>query len=228
MSGPREVGRWWDPVWQPRLRPARIVVVLGLLVLLLLLALPALLRRQAEWLIDTDPPCRADVAVVLGGGVGERLGAAVRIWREGRVPAILITGPDTPLLPVYTGGDTLTQGEVKRRIAIGRGVPEADAWLLLGATSTYEEAVLVRADLERRGLTSAIVVTSPYHSRRAGRTFRHLFRGSGIRLSVETLPLEMSQDDPEGWWTREHDLMTVFSETVKLLYYWNHYGIAPV
>ncbi|MBD3162417.1 MAG: hypothetical protein GF328_09940 [Candidatus Latescibacteria bacterium] len=109
-----------------------------------------------------------------------------------------------------------------------RGVPEESAWLALGATSTYEEAIVVRRDLEDRGIDRAIVVTSPFHSRRAGRTFRHVFRGSGIALSVETLSLERSEDQVERWWRREHELMAVFTESVKLLYYWNRHGVAPV
>ncbi len=221
-------GHRWDPVWRPRLRPVRILVVLLLLLLLLLLALPSIMTAYAVWLIDSDPPIKAEVAVVLGGGVGERLGAAVRIWREGRVPAILITGPSDPLLPVYTGEDSLTQGEVKRRIAIRRGVPAGDVWLVLGATSTYEEAVLMRKELLQRRISSAIIVTSPYHSRRASRTFLKVFHNSGIRLTVETMPPGLSEDSPQSWWTREHDMITVFSETAKLLYYWNRYGIRPV
>jgi uncharacterized SAM-binding protein YcdF (DUF218 family) len=191
------------------------------------LSLRLVVARWGWWLIETDPPVQAEVAVVLGGGEGERLGAAVAIWREGRVGAILITGPDKALLPVYTGEDSLTQGEVKRRIAVKRGVPDERAWLALGPTSTYEEAVRVRAELEGRAIRRAIVVTSPFHSRRARRTFLRVFDGSGIALSTETLPLEKSEDDPHGWWTREHDLMSVVNETVKVLFYWRRHGVRP-
>jgi uncharacterized SAM-binding protein YcdF (DUF218 family) len=202
--------------------------VLLLIVLVLILAVDSLMTAYARWLIRTDGPVHADVAVVLGGGQGERLGAAVRIFREGRVPAILVTGPAKPLLKVYTGEDSLTQGEVKRRIAIRKGVPESMAWLCLGPTSTYEEAVTVRAELERRGIDRAIIVTSPLHSRRVGKTFRHIFRDSPVRLTVETLPLEISQDQVHEWWTREHEMISVFSETVKLFHYWCRYGIPPI
>jgi uncharacterized SAM-binding protein YcdF (DUF218 family) len=116
---------------------------------------------------------------------------------------------------------------VKRRIAVRRGVPDASAWLALGPTSTIEEAARVREVLAERGVRRAIIVTSPFHSRRARRTFLMAFQGSGIALSTETLPIGKSQDDPRRWWTREHDLMAVFSETVKLLHYWRQYGIRP-
>jgi uncharacterized SAM-binding protein YcdF (DUF218 family) len=202
-------------------------VIIALLVVILLAA-PSILDGYARWLIEVDPPVDADVAVVLGGGEGERLGAALRIWHQGRTPALLITGPAKPLLRVYTGEDSLTQGEAKRRIAVRKGVPESQVWLALGPTSTYEEAIEVRGVLEERGVKSAIAVTSPFHSRRARRTFLRIFEGSPIRLTLETLPLELSQDQPDLWWTREHEMMTVFTETVKLFFYWNRYGVSPV
>ena len=228
MTDPGKNAPRWDPIWRVRIRPVRVLAVLLLIVLILIVAMSSLLTAYGRWLIRTDPPAQADVAVILGGGEGERLGAALRIWREGRVPALLITGPATPLLKVYTGEDSLTQGEVKRRIAVRKGVPESNAWLLLGPTSTYEEAVAVRAELERRGSRRAIIVTSPLHSRRAGKTFRHVFRGCPIHLTLETLPPDLSQDQPQGWWTREHETMAVFTETLKILFYWNRYGIPPV
>lgn len=228
MSDPTDRGPRWDPVWMLRMRPVRIVVVLLVLVLIFVFALPSLLEGYARWLIDVDEPTEADVAVVLGGGEGERLGAALRIWRQGRVPAVLITGPATPLLKVYVREDSLSQGEAKRRIAIRKGVPESNVWLALGPTSTYEEAVTVLEELEARGVESAIIVTSPLHSRRASKTFEHIFRESSIRLTLETLPLDLSQDNPERWWTREREVMGVFTETLKLLYYWKQYGIVPV
>ena len=222
------MGSRWDPAWQWRVRPVRVLLAAAALVLLVWLSMPALLGAYGRWLIHTDPPCRADVAIVLGGGEGERLGAAVRVWREGRVPAILIVDPGIPLLPVYAGEDSLTMGEAKRRIALRRGMPAENVMVLKGPTSTYEEAQASRKYLEARGIRSAIVVTSPFHSRRAGATFRRLYRGSPVRITVETLPLTISQDRPDHWWTREHDQMAVFTETVKMLFYWSRYGISPL
>jgi uncharacterized SAM-binding protein YcdF (DUF218 family) len=218
----------WDPIWHWRIRPVRVLFILLVLGSVAYFLMPVLLDAYARWLIRTDSPVHADIAIVLGGGEGERLGAAVRVWREGRVPALLIIDPGIPLLPVYAGEDSLTMGEVKRRIAVRRGMPEETVMVLKGPTSTYEEAVASRPYLEARQIKSAIVVTSPFHSRRARATFRHLFRGSPVRITLETLPLSVSQDRPSRWWVREHDQMAVFTETVKILFYWNRYGISPV
>jgi uncharacterized SAM-binding protein YcdF (DUF218 family) len=227
MSPSGETGSRWDPIWLLKIRPVRVLAVLLLLAASAALLVPSILTAHARWLIEVDPPVHAEIAVVLGGGEGERLGAALRIWKEGRVPAILITGPATPLLRVYTGEDSLTQGEAKRRIAVRKGVPDSSVYLALGPTSTYEEAVTVRGFLEERKIRRAIVVTSPFHSRRARRTFLHIFRDSPVEITLETLPLDLSYHRPEQWWTREHDMMTVFTETLKTLFYWNRYSVRP-
>lgn len=216
-----------DPIWRPSIRPVRVLAALAVLAVLLAVLAPSLLTAYARWLMVSDPPRKADVAIVLAGGEGERLLAAMRIYREGRAGALLIVGPDTPLLPVYTGEDSLTQGEVKRRIAIRKGIPAENVWLSLGATSTYEEALDARAELGRRGARSAIVVTSPIHSRRSRTTFRKVFEGSEITISLETLPRDISTEKPERWWTRERELMAVFTETVKGVFYWRKYGVPP-
>lgn len=219
--------RRWDPVWRIDVRPVRVLLVLVALVVVCVVLAPIWMTGYARWLIRTDPPAKADVAIVLAGGEGERLGAALRIWRQGRVGALMITGPNVPLLPVYTGGDSLTMAEVKRRIAVKKGVPPEGVWMALGASSTYDEAVDALRALQERNVKKAIVVTSPFHSRRARATFRHVFWGSGIDVTLETLPVDLSAEKPERWWTREREMMAVFTETAKTAFYWNRYGISP-
>lgn len=216
-----------DPIWQLRIRPVRILLSLGILALLVWLSLPAILTACARALIRTDPPARGDLAVVLGGGEGERLGAAVRIYKQGRAGGLLITDPGVPLLPVYSGEDSLTMGEVKRRLAIRRGVPPDRVWLLEGGTSTYEEAVGSLRFLRDHGAAEAIIVTSPFHSRRARATFRSVFAGSGIAIHLETLPLAESEEQVARWWMREEETMAVYTETVKLFYYWCRHRVRP-
>lgn len=76
----------------------------------------------------------------------------------------------------------------------------------------------------QRGWDSLIIVTEPYHARRASRTF-HTF------LPETTIYVSPSPDDdfnPDRWWQDEHSLISVIDETLKLGFYWINYGIAPV
>ena len=83
---------------------------------------------------------------------------------------------------------------------IERGVPK-DKILLLPqeASSTIDEAVIVRNAAEQRGWKSIVVVTSNYHTRRALYIFKREFPG-GIVVSVASAP--DGDFDPSRWWEK--------------------------
>jgi uncharacterized SAM-binding protein YcdF (DUF218 family) len=167
----------------------------------------------------SDPRSPADAVVVLAGGEGERLRAAIERWRAGDVGAMLIVGTSSPVLEVYAGEDSLTMAEAKRRIAIKKGVPPEKVLVALGPTSTYEEAVRTFELCRERGWRRLIVVTSPFHTRRARATFRSVFRGSGVTVAIFHPDLDGSQDDPRRWWSREGDAVSVAGECARIAYY---------
>lgn len=201
----------------------------GLIVLLLLAWFfgPSILTSYARWLIVQDPVTRADALVALSGGEGERLHASISLYRQGKAGCLLLVGPDAPLLKVYTGEDSLTQGEAKRRIAVRKGVPSDSAIVAVGANSTWDEAQITLGEARARGWRSITIVTDPFHTRRARATFRKVLRGQPVAVCTYHLPADRSTYKPERWWTRERDLMSVLTETIKLVYYAYHYRVWP-
>jgi uncharacterized SAM-binding protein YcdF (DUF218 family) len=200
---------------------------LVLLVLLAWFLAPPVLTAYARWLIVQDPLERADAVVALSGGEGERLHASINLYKQGKAGCLLLVGPAIPLLKVYTGEDSLTQGEAKRRIAIRKGVPPDSAIVSLGATSTWEEAQTTLMEARARDWRSITIVTDPFHTRRARATFHKVFHGQPVRIAVYHVPLEHSSYNPQKWWTRERDLMAVMTETVKLVFYAYHHHVYP-
>lgn len=198
-----------------------------MLLAILALALPRILEAYAGWLIVDEDLESADAVVALSGAAGERLMGSIRLCKQGLGENLVIVGPDTPLLKVYTGEDSLSQGEAKRRIAIRRGLPPDRVILALGATSTYEEALTTRAAALDRGWTRVIIVTDPFHTRRARATFRNVLEDAGITVQVYHLPLDESQASAQQWWRRENDLMAVTTETIKTTFYAYRYRIYP-
>jgi len=194
---------------------------------ILLLAAPPLLERWARWLVIEDPVPPSDVVVALGGGDGERLHAAIGLYRTGMARSLLIVGSNIPLLKVYTNEDSLTQGEAKRRIAVRRGVPTDSVFVAMGPTSTLEEAARVLEEARLRQWHSIIVVTDPFHTRRSRATFRTIFRDSGIDVFVYHLPEGRSAQSISRWWRRESDFMAVSTETLKLFFYAYRHRIMP-
>jgi uncharacterized SAM-binding protein YcdF (DUF218 family) len=202
--------------------------VVFLVVVVLVVFGSNLLELHARWLAVEGEPTPSDAILVLGGGRGERLHHALRLYREGFAPEIFITGPAEPILPQAYGADGLTQAEAKRLIAIENGVPEEKVTVILGPTSTHEEATVTLSVFRDLGYERVLVVTSPFHARRARQTFRKVCGKEGVRVTVLHTPWAESSYDPKRWWRRELDTFAVLVETAKLVYYLFRYGVSPV
>lgn len=99
------------------------------------------------------------------------------------------------------------------------GVPADKIRIIPGlASSTRDEAVIVKEYAERERLQSVLIVTSSYHSRRALRTMQQVFANNGT-----TLGLEPASASTAFWWLRPEGWRTVGSEFVKTVYYWFNY-----
>lgn len=93
-------------------------------------------------------------------------------------------------------------------------------------TSTQDEA---RAALEfsrQRGIRRLLVVTSPYHTRRALATFEHVFKGSGVQVGMQPASAH-SAAKPTRWWTAPYDRWYVRYEWTAIAFYAVRYGIIP-
>lgn len=62
-----------------------------------------------------------------------------------------------------------------------------------------------------------LVISESYHSQRTRLSFRKAFENTGIE--VTTIPSELGITR-NNWWKTDSGLSTIFSETVKLIYYW--------
>lgn len=169
------------------------------------------LRAMGEFLVRGEAPQAADVAVVLAGdGYGHRLMRAVDLARQGHVRQVLVDGP----LGVYDSNEA----ELAIQFALRRGVPsELLAPVLMRARSTVAEAKAIDAELRKRNLSKALVVTSNFHTRRARAVFDR-FGSPGIQYVVVAAPDE--DFTPEDWWRSRDARKVVFLEYVKLLNWW--------
>ncbi|MEZ4650241.1 MAG: YdcF family protein [Candidatus Eisenbacteria bacterium] len=205
----------------------RNLVLFVLFLVVIRLGTPILANAYGEWLVVGDDLVPADVAVALSGADGERLLAAIELYKAGTAKKILIVGPPVPILKVYSGDEGLTQGEAKRRIAIRRGVAEEDILVELRASSTYQEAETIRDVAAREGWEDVIVVTSPLHTRRARATLHKVLKGSGVTIQMHHLPLGRSSQNPKDWWHREAESVAVSTETFKMVFYAYEYRVFP-
>jgi uncharacterized SAM-binding protein YcdF (DUF218 family) len=155
----------------------------------------------------TDPLAKSDVIVAVSGDNGPRTETAVALWKQGYAPLVLFSGGS--LDP-----DSVSSAELMKRDAVRLGVPAAAILVEPTAATTEENAKLTAQLMIDRGLHTAILVTSPYHQRRAALLFSRAFGHTG--LSFINHPASDPQWDPNRWWLHEPSRSLTLVELAKL------------
>jgi uncharacterized SAM-binding protein YcdF (DUF218 family) len=168
------------------------------------------------WLSAADRPLKADAIVVLGGDFSRPFQAA-DLYRRGLAPRIYVSAParksdyrllDESGIPYPRDEDVMRQGLIKK------GVP-ASAIEFLGKDliSTAAEAQAARALFAKRA-PRLLVVTSPYHLRRARMIFSDALPLASIRM------IATSYDSfPSSWWKDQDAARNVLLELAKITFY---------
>src|SRR5438132_1233526 len=112
------------------------------------------------------------------------------------------------------GPESVASAGLMKRVAVAAGVP-ANAIVVEGTSATTEENAQHVAELMKSaGLRSAILVTSPYHQRRAAILFEREFER--VSLSFRNRPADDPDWDATLWWTREPSRSLTLVELAKL------------
>lgn len=208
----------------------RTFVFFLLLGMLALAGVAWLLPAMGNFLVQDDKPERADAAVVLSTGVEyyPRLMEAAALYREGRVPLVVVNGnrkTDTlRRLEVMGFQRAAPWDEDSRRILEVLGVPRHKV-IAVSAEDVFDtisEANAVAPVLRENGVDRLIVVTSKYHTRRAGHIWRYRVEGD---FEVFTAPARDDPYDPNGWWRSGRQIRWLLAEYGGwLFYYWSRYS----
>ncbi len=135
------------------------------LVVAVLAAILWLLSKVGHFLVIHAPE-RADVLLVLEGGIGSsRFEQALRLRKAGYAPLIMVDADMTRDYYGRTEADLLIDYLRREHLSSIEVCPTT-------ADSTYNETKDVERCMKMAGATSAIIVTSDFHTRRALETFR--------------------------------------------------------
>jgi uncharacterized SAM-binding protein YcdF (DUF218 family)/glycosyltransferase involved in cell wall biosynthesis len=164
-----------------------------------------------------EPPRPAHAIVVFAGGVGEsgeagggyqeRVKQAVDLHRAGYAPRI-----------VFSSGYVFAfrEAEVMRALAISNGVPAEAITLELKATNTYENVLYVRDILAARGWSSVLLVSAPYHMRRALGVWAKV----APDVHVTPVPVENSQFYAHETGASLEQIRGIVHEYAAIVAYW--------
>jgi uncharacterized SAM-binding protein YcdF (DUF218 family) len=184
----------------------------------------------ARWLIVSEPLATADALVVMAGApvYTDRIQHAAALFRSQRAGRVLLT--DDGLKRAWSRELQRNPSPVEQAVsALERGgVPRDRIEVLPGIVQgTIDEARAVQRYVTARTLRSLVVVTSPYHSRRALWALRHELRDAGVVVGSDPVPMSATTPRPTDWWIRRSGWRSVGAEFVKLPYYWLAYGWRP-
>jgi uncharacterized SAM-binding protein YcdF (DUF218 family) len=203
---------------------ARITVTV--IVLALVVAATLAFRGVGRWLVREDALGRADVIVVLSGSMPMRAEEAGRIFQMGDAREVWITRAESPAAELQSLSISYTsEAEYSREVLIREGVPEADVRILPDTIiDTEDEVREISREMRQQGLTTAILVTSPPHTRRVRTLWRKLARPDQ-RLTVRAA--YQDRFDANHWWRNTHDAFAVVREMMGLLNAWLGLPVRP-
>lgn len=200
----------------PRLRPW--LVLLIAIPTLILGAVGLVLRLGGYLLVARDPlPPHAQVAISLSASLSERMAReaeAVRLIKDGLTDYALLS-----IAQVSYWGEPAPE---LARHYLDRTYPP---WIanrvflcVQEVHSTIEEALVVRHCLEEHGWRSIIVVTSNFHTRRAGMIWRRVLGGAHPPFSMSVWGVDDGVFEPDGWWRNRLYAKTWLLELTKLIW----------
>ena len=191
--------------------------LLKLLILLAILAIPLyfshglILNKAVKYLYYKDELKPADVIVVIPGSETEySVAHGAKLFKEGWARKDKI---------ILSGGNAIwkyTWSSLMKEQSMSLGVPVNAIFLEEKSSSTKENALFTKEIIKKHRYTSLILVTSPYHSKRANIIFR---KSMGNEIKVLSAPSEESRFQFKDWWKRERDRKAVFIEFFKLFWF---------
>ena len=169
----------------------RLLLAVAATILLLAFTHKLWLTELGSFLVSYDKvPEHADLIVVLAGdGTGERILKAARLARAGVAPLVLVSGPND----LYG----VRESALAIDFAVRAGFPREQFHPEdFDANSTREEANFLAGAARQRGARSVIVVTSDFHTRRAGIIFRKALPDRPVHVVAAPAP----PFTPATWW----------------------------
>ena len=186
------------------------VLLLAGLVLIAVVFHTQILGSLGSYLVQAGPPQKADAALVLAGdGWGNRILTAAQLARNGFVQKVLVSGPD--------GAYGLHDCDLAIPFAVKHGYPESYfVHMENSARSTVAEAQAVLPVIRRMGIQRLIVVTSNFHTGRAGAIYRKL--APDLTILMVAAPDESFTAN--RWWHSREGQKTFVVEWEKTVANW--------
>lgn len=194
----------------------RTKIIFFLLILCIVCSFVTVLFFAKYWLKGDGKPVKSDAIIVLAG-TPTRAFYAADLYQQGYAPKVFISRPmrDHSLEMLDKIGVSFPrQEEVNKDVLLKKGVHERNIHFFgQSSLSTVQEAETANK-LFRGDSCKIIVVTSPFHVRRANMIFRDTMQNCQFIVLGTTY-----ETFPEKWWTNQDAAISVLLETSKTVFY---------
>lgn len=166
-------------------------------------------------------PQKADAILVFAGGVGEsgkagqgyeeRVDYAAGLYRHGYADKL-----------IFSSGYAyfLEEALVMKAVAISLKIPDSSIILEDRAKSTYENVKFTKEILDNNKMNSILLVSSPYHMRRALLVFNKVARD--IKVICMPVPNSLFYAQPQKGWKKikPEQVRAILHEYLGIMSYW--------
>src|SRR5271156_5647892 len=207
-------------------RRRRLGIYFLVILILLVVVGVVVFRNVGRWLVREDALGKADVIVVLSGGLPFRAEGAAGIFKSGFAPAVWVSKPEGPQEELAALGiHFVGEEEYNREILVQEGVPDSAIEIFPDfIANTQDEVEEITREMRRDGKHTVIIVTSPQHTRRVKALWRKLV-GNDPRVIVRAAAGDPF--DADHWWRNTQDVLAVVRESLGLLNVWSGLPVRP-
>lgn len=163
-----------------------------------------------NFLVENQTPQKSDYIVVISGGdtVG-RTKKGIELYKQAYAPKLLLSGdaadPKSP-----------SNAKIMKKFAIENGVNAEDIIIEENSKDTHQNATQSILKLIQVGPQQQIIlVTSPYHSRRAKVEFKNAFKDQTIEANVISVNAN-DKNWSRAWWLRPKSVIIAILEVLKI------------
>lgn len=157
-------------------------------------------------LVDQECAPANVIVTISGGDTSARVIEAIKLYKAGWAPVLVFSGA-----ALDKSGPS--NAKAMHRQAVAAGVPESAIILEEEALDTSDNAFRTSALLSSN-FKRVILVTSPYHQRRAGLEFQFFL---GEHVTIINHPTPYDRLWPDYWWTTREGWWLAITEGVKTL-----------
>lgn len=184
--------------------------VIGLVLLLAFMLNVDDLASCSQTQNSNDTRCKtADAIVAISGGdTDARAREAIKLYKAGWAPRLIFSG-------AALDRSGTSNAAAMRLQALRAGVDDTAITIDEASVDTTDNAKKIKQIIEPDGLQRIILVTSPYHQRRASIEFNRML---GPKVQVINHPTPDDKSWPANWWITPKGWWLTLSESVKVLY----------